>query len=182
MILASFESHKRENPSCPVLIFFSLVLEAQLNSLSGKWWKRQNWLLSGQWANTKFKQLFTAIGVPLRGRKTRGASFIRLNVLEVSLSPDIKQQHLRNRRHSDNCNGGSCCTLINICNALWLTLIEDVNDPFLEAYANVSKCYRHRQLSGELNDVKDVTLSCLHIQKSALWIFICHNCNYRDAN
>lgn len=29
---------------------------------------------------------------PLRGRETRGISFIWLNVLEVSVSPDIKQQ------------------------------------------------------------------------------------------
>lgn len=34
MILASFESYKRENPSCPVLISFSLAVEAQLNSRS----------------------------------------------------------------------------------------------------------------------------------------------------
>lgn len=88
MILASFESYKRENPSCPVLISFSLASEAQNNSLSENGCKGQNWLLSGQWLQTKFKQL-TAIRAALRIGETRGASFIPLNILEVSLSTDI---------------------------------------------------------------------------------------------
>lgn len=57
MILASFESYKRETPSCTVLISFSGASEAQLNSLGGNRWKGQNWLLSGRWLNSKFKHL-----------------------------------------------------------------------------------------------------------------------------
>lgn len=57
MILASFESYKRETPSCTVLISFSGASEAQLNSLGGNGWKGQNWLLSAWWLNSKFKHL-----------------------------------------------------------------------------------------------------------------------------
>lgn len=57
MILASFESYKGETPSCTVLISFSGASEAQLNSLGGKEWEGQNWLLSGRRLNSKFKHL-----------------------------------------------------------------------------------------------------------------------------
>lgn len=80
----------------------------------------------------KFKQLFTAIAAPLRGRETRGVSFIQLNAFEARLSLDIKQQQPWNRHHSKDRNGVSGC--ICLCkqyvyaNAGWPTLIEDVND------------------------------------------------------
>lgn len=133
MILASFESYKRENPSCPVLISFSLTIKAQLNSLSGEWWKRQNWLLLRQWLNTKFKQLLAAIGAPSRGEETRGASFHWLDVLEVSLGPDIKQQHLWKLTPLRGLYQRSLLHLslqyqYVYANVLWLTLIEDVSD------------------------------------------------------
>lgn len=57
MILASFESYKRQTPSCTVLISFSGASVAQLNSLGGNGWKGQNWLLSGWWLNSTFKHL-----------------------------------------------------------------------------------------------------------------------------
>ena len=41
--------------------------------------------------------------------ETRGVAFIRLNVLEVRLSFDIKQQQPRNQHHSKDCNGVSGC-------------------------------------------------------------------------
>lgn len=117
-ILASFESYKRENPSCPALI--SLTVKAQLKSLSGKWWKGQNWLHSGQWLIWNSNN--SSQPAPLRGWETRGVSFIWLNVLEVNLSADIKQQQPRNRHHSKDCDGVSCCICLSKSNMFMLML------------------------------------------------------------
>lgn len=57
MILAPFESYKREAPSCAALISFSGASAAKLNSPGGNGPKGQNWLLSGRRLHSKRKHL-----------------------------------------------------------------------------------------------------------------------------
>lgn len=165
MILASFESYKRENPSCPVLISFSLTIKAQLNSLSGKWRKGQNWLLLGQWLNTKFKQLLAAIGAPWRAGRDERSLFPRAKRLRgeprpwhsttTSVKTDTAQRIV-----TEEVAAFVFEKVIRLCKFSVADFNRGCKWHFVPAHAHAGTCCRHRQPSVDSDNVTD-SFACI---------------------